>query len=130
MLAVVDRTCAEKDALSLVHCLLEPFAATSSTAATNEEASFLKRAQKAIGSRARMDVFLTPCTLFRQHFMNRLTLIHRSRAIISDNPDVIQTFLAIVVTLRPKDRTIEDRARKPLEGKKVRKLAIDDLERM
>ena len=127
---VVENTWVEKDVLSMVPRPLQPIAATSTSASPTEDGWFVKRVEKAIRNKDCIDEFFTLCTLFSQDFMDRYTFIHHSRAIVSDNPDLIKAFLDLLGTLGSKGRTIENEARRPFEAKEVYDLNVDGLKRI
>jgi len=96
---------------SLVPALPAPIAPTTS-AATSEELSFFDRAKKAISNKNTMNEFLKLCNLFSQDLIDGTTLIHRARAFIGGNPDLMKWFQDFV-GYDEKDILIENRARIP-----------------
>ena len=98
---------------TLVPRLPTPLPPTTTSAATHEELGFFDRAKKAIGNKNTMNEFLKLCNLFSQDYIDRTMLVHRARAFIGANPDLMKWF-ADFVGYDEKDIVVENRARQPM----------------
>ncbi|QIW96222.1 hypothetical protein AMS68_001740 [Peltaster fructicola] len=97
---------------TLIPALPSPLPPTSTSAATNEELHFFDRAKKVIGNKNTFNEFLKLCNLFSQDLIDRTTLVHRARAFIGGNPDLMKWFQDFV-GYDERDILIENKVRIP-----------------
>nr|OQO24622.1 hypothetical protein B0A51_09602 [Rachicladosporium sp. CCFEE 5018] len=97
---------------TLIPALPFPLPPTTSTLATSEELSFFDRAKKAIANKNTFNEFLKLCNLFSQDLIDRTTLIHKSRAFVGSNTDLMKWFMDFV-GYEEKDILVENKPRIP-----------------
>ncbi len=98
---------------TLIPRLPEPLPPTTSSAATHEELQFFERAKKTIGNKNVMNEFLKVCNLFSQDFIDRTALVHRTKAFLGGNPELMIWFENFV-GYDARDIVIENKAREPM----------------
>lgn len=81
---------------TLIPALPSPLPPTSTSAATHEELSFFDRAKKVIGNKNTFNEFLKLCNLFSQDLIDRTTLVHRAKAFIGGNFELMKWFQEFV----------------------------------